>query len=337
VLPHRGGGAEAYVDQLELLPGYRHRRVALSGPRGRMRAIPSVASSLPNVARLARTADVIHVHGDTASFLCGPLLRRRPSVATTHGLHRLRRLGGRTARGFAAGVLGADRVVCTSEAERRELAALAGARGATRLVAIPNGAAVNPRSDRARAEARAALNLGERDVVALFVAELEPRKDPILAATAAEAVRRRGLPLVLLMAGTGSLARAVEGHAGPGVRPLGFRDDVERLYPAADIFVMPSWREGVSMALLEAMSNGVAVMASDIPGTDEAVGTTGLLLPPGEVSAWIEGLHALASDRKLRDELGGAARERVSAEFSLDRFLERTGRVYREVAAGHGA
>src|SRR5687768_2366700 len=58
VLPHRGGGAEAYVDQLELLPGHRHRRVALSGPRGRMRATPSVASRLPKVARLARAADV---------------------------------------------------------------------------------------------------------------------------------------------------------------------------------------------------------------------------------------------------------------------------------------
>jgi L-malate glycosyltransferase len=337
VLPHRGGGAEAYVDQLEQLPGYRHRRVAISGPRGRMRAIPSVASRLPNVARLARRADVIHVHGDTAGFLCGPLLRRHPSVATTHGLHRLRRLGGRTARAFAAGMLAADRIVCTSEAERRELAILAGAPGTVRLVTIPNGAAVNPRPDRARDEARAALNLCERDVVALFVAELEPRKDPVLAATAAAAVRRRGVPLVLLLAGTGSLASAVESHAGPGIRPLGFRDDVERLYSAADIFVMPSWREGISMALLEAMSNGVAVIASDIPGTDEAVGRTGLLLPAGDANAWIEGLHALASDRDLRDELGGAARERVSSEFSLDRFLERTGHVYREVAGGHGA
>ena len=333
VLPHRGGGAEAYVDQLELLPGVRNQRVALAENRERLRGAPGALASLPKLTQLARRVDIVHAHGDTASFLSAPVLRLRPSLATTHGLHRLRRLDGQRARAFASGLLAADVTVCTSDAERMELATMVASSKHDRLVTVLNGTEIPSLDPGARAAARSELGLGEDDVAALFVAELEQRKDPLLAASAADAAARRGAPLVLLIAGTGSLAPRVASMSGPNVRALGFRDDVARLYAAGDIFVLPSSREGMSMALLEAMAHGLAVVASDIPGNQEAVGEAGRLLPPGDLGAWTDALEALAGDGAARAELGGAARDRASSELSLDRFLGEMGELYESLAA----
>ena len=283
------------------------------------------------MAQLAGASDILHVHGDTASVLCAPLLWRHPSVATTHGLHRLRRLERAPSRAFAAGLLAADVTVCTSAAEQAELADIVGPKASTTLVTVPNGIVTPEISDRVRAEARAELELADGDVAVLFVAELEPRKDPLLVVAATEAARRRGAPLVLLLAGAGSLGPVLKSRAGPGVRPLGFSEDVSRLYAAADVFVLPSWREGMSIALLEAMAHGLAVIASDIAGTLEAVGSTGRLVAPGDLKAWTDELSELAFDGEARLELGEAARERVVSELSLDLFLVRMRTVYEEV------
>jgi hypothetical protein len=85
VLPHPGGGAETYIDLLEGLEGYEHERFALSVTRSRIRGVPSVLGRLRTVRRLAREADVVHVHGDMAAMLVAPGLRGWPLVITTHG------------------------------------------------------------------------------------------------------------------------------------------------------------------------------------------------------------------------------------------------------------
>ena len=71
VLPHPGGGAETYIDVLEGLEGYRHERAPLSGTRARRRGAAEVLARWPVVARRARKADLVHVHGDTAAILAG--------------------------------------------------------------------------------------------------------------------------------------------------------------------------------------------------------------------------------------------------------------------------
>src|SRR6185437_7787989 len=109
----------------------------------------------------------------------------------------------------------------------------------------------------------------------------DERKDPITAARAAAKVRE---PLVFLIAGEGplrpTLARFAEQHRE--VRLLGHRSDVDRLLAAADVFVLSSWREGFSYALLEAMSAGVVPVVSDAPGNPEAVGEAGVVFRRGD-------------------------------------------------------
>lgn len=333
LLPHPGGGAETYIDLLGELRGYRHERVPFSPTRSRLRGAPSVIARWPGIARRSRGADLVHAHGDTAAILAAPLLARSSSLITTHGLHRLRRVRGARAslvrRRLRAAVASAIRTVCTTRSERDELAQLLSPELRGRLVVVPNGVRLPPAEDPARrARAREALGVADGKVVALYVGELESRKDPLAAIDAVEAARARGAPLVLLIAGGGPLAAQVSARAGESVRPLGRRDDVADLYAAADLFVLPSQREGMPMALLEAMSHGLAPVVSDAPGIAEAVGGAGAVVPAGDVRALTDQLARLAADGDARARLGATARDRVRDELSAERFLARMRELY---------
>ena len=206
---------------------------------------------------------------------------------------------------------------------------------AERLETIPNGVEVPAADADARERARAALGLGEDEVAVLHLGGIDSRKDPLLSADAVAGARSRGLPVTLLLAGEGPLAAALERRGDPAIRLLGQVDDPSDVLAAADIFVQPSWREGTSYALLEAMANGLAVIASDIPGTAEALDGAGVLLAPGDTEAWTREIETLAADPKARERLGAAAKERVREHFSLDAFLARTEAAYeRALSAG---
>jgi glycosyltransferase involved in cell wall biosynthesis len=338
VLPHRGGGAETYIDLLEEIDGYSHERVALSASRSPLAAAPSIALNWPRVWRRARRADLVHVHGDVAAMLCVPMLRRRRAVVTTHGLHFVRRARGARLAAARAGLravaASARRVVCTSHAERDELAAIVGPDAVGRLSVIPNAVSLPPEPPPGeRAAARAELGLRDGDVAALYMGQLEARKDPLTAVAAAERARAQGQPVVLLVAGEGPLEPDVRAHAGDAVRPLGLRPDPQRLLAAVDVFVLPSRREGMSMALLEAMAAGRAVVVSDGPGNPETVGSAGLVTPVGDADALAARLAELAADERARARLGAAARARVAGEFAAERFVARMRALYDEVLA----
>lgn len=343
VLPHPGGGAETYIDLLEELEGYEHRRMALSVTRSRLRGVPSVLGRLRRVRRLAREADVVHVHGDMAAMLAVPWLRDRPLVITTHGLHRLRRSTGLAGvlvrRRLRAAVAASARTICIARDERDDLAAVLPASLHDRLVVVANGvpvaAAAGPEE---RRRARGSLSLGEEDVAVLFVGQLEERKDPLGAIAAVEAARARGAELVLLVAGGGPLERQVAAREGPAVRALGHREGLADLYAAADLFLLPSHREGMSFALLEAMAHGLAPVVADGTGNAETVGDAGVVFPPGDVEAMASRLADLAADTDERRRLGAAARERIAGELSLERFLNGTREQYEDaIAAPQGA
>jgi glycosyltransferase involved in cell wall biosynthesis len=338
VLPHSGGGGEKYIDLLESMPGYLHERAWLSTSRSPLGAGPSIAARWPRLWHDARHYDLIHLHGDVTSMFGLPLLRRQPGIVTTHGLSFLRRARGvplHIARARYSQVIRvARRVVCSSQAERDELLALDGDTTGTRLTVIPNGIALPaPVDDDRRRAIRAELGIEDDDVAGLYLGLLDRYKDPLTAVRAAQIVRGRGVPFTLLVAGDGPLLTTVRRQAGPAVRVLGFRGDPQRLLQAADVFVMPSIREGSSYALLEAMGQGVAIVASNGAGIPELVGTTAIVAPAGDVEAFAEGLFAVASDPSRRERLGSSARARVSESFGVDRFTESMRALYEAVLA----
>ena len=332
VLPHAGGGGETYLDLLAELDGFRQERRYLSTSRSPLAAPLSIVAGRRALATAARGADIVDVHGDTGAMLCVPLLRRSRSIVTTHGLSMLRRAQGPllaiAQRRFRAAALAADRVVCTSAPERDELAALLPPAAHERLVVIPPGMHVPaPVSAGERAAAREALGVSPDGVLALCLGRLDEWKDPLTAVRAAEAAQ-----VELLVAGDGPLADQVAASAGAHARPLGFRDDPERLITAADVFVMPSRREGTSMALLEAMGRGLVPVVSDGLGNPEVVGEAGLVFACGDDRALAEALRRLAADPAERERLGRAAHERMASGYSAERFLERMGALFHELA-----
>jgi glycosyltransferase involved in cell wall biosynthesis len=111
--------------------------------------------------------------------------------------------------------------------------------------------------------------------------------------------------------------------------------DVDRLLTAADVFVLPSSREGLSFALLEAMARGVAPVVSDGAGNEEAVGGAGIVFPLGNVEALAEALARLAGDTEERARLGEAARQRVGEHYSVERLVRTVAELYDRALGVH--
>jgi glycosyltransferase involved in cell wall biosynthesis len=323
VLPHRGGGAETYLDLLERLEGVSHERVPLSASRSPLAVLPSQALGGRRALQgAAARAGLVHAHGDVAAALALPLLRAHPSVWTTHGLHLLRRARGPARRAIVAGVREAVRAttvtLCCSRAEADELARVIEPGLTDRLRVVPNGVDLPPPAERPPHE----------ELRALYLGRLEARKDPLTAVRAANRAWVGGASVRLRVAGDGPLERAVRAEAGPAVEVLGFRSDASALLRAADAFVLPSRREGISFAVLEAMAQGLAMVVAEEAGNQEAVGDAGLVLPAGDVQAFAEALAGLAGDPARRAALGEAARARVGAEYTVGRLLDGVGQAY---------
>jgi glycosyltransferase involved in cell wall biosynthesis len=131
-----------------------------------------------------------------------------------------------------------------------------------------------------------------------------------------------------------------------GIRFLGARDDVVRLYAGMDIHVLASHREGFPLSPMEASAMGIPVVATDIRGCRQAVedGTTGLLVPAGDPAALADAISRLAADPAERRRFGQAARRKAVDAFdhrhsialvlaTYERLLARAGRPVPALAA----
>lgn len=142
----------------------------------------------------------------------------------------------------------------------------------------------------------------------------------------------------LVILGEGELRAPLEKqvkdlHLERAVRLPGFREDVLSLMKSADLFVMSSVTEGLGSAVLDAMAMGLAVVGTHAGGIPEAVveGETGLLVPPGEAAPLARAIVRLLKDPGMRARYGRAGQVRVAERFSVNRLVEGTLAVYREV------
>ena len=181
---------------------------------------------------------------------------------------------------------------------------------------------------------RVSLGLGKDDFVLLSVAEMTKNKNHRMML---EAMARIPNPHVhLLCAGRGqelenNIALCSQLHLMHRIHFLGYRSDVPQLYAAADVFLFISFREGLSLSLMEAMSSGLPCIVSPIRGnvdliTDRKEGIYARLHP----KSIAEAIVSLESDPELRRTLGEAAKEKVQA-FSLDTISKRMEEIYRSI------
>jgi glycosyltransferase involved in cell wall biosynthesis len=120
------------------------------------------------------------------------------------------------------------------------------------------------------------------------------------------------------------------------VLPARPRAEVIALYHEADLFVLPTWREGFPNVVLEAMAAGLPVVATPVGAIPDAVrdGEEGLLVPVRDARALERALATLIADPELRLAMGRRARARAEAVFSLPAVVEQLEAVYQELLAG---
>ncbi len=227
-----------------------------------------------------------------------------------------------------------DAVVAISEGVREALVRVGVRRDRIRVV--PSG--IEPAAGVAPAGARAALRreweVGDDAVLVLVVGALERRKGHAVLLDAARRLSPAALGLRYVFCGDGSEAGALAEAAAPlggAVCFAGFRRDVAACLAAADVVVLPSLREGLGVAALEAMAASRPLAASRVGGLAEVVvhEETGLLVPPGDPAALATALARLAGDRALRARLGDAGRARVLARYTSAQMAEGTLACYR--------
>jgi len=116
----------------------------------------------------------------------------------------------------------------------------------------------------------------------------------------------------------------------------GWRDDMRAVYQQAHIVCLPSYREGMPKALIEAAACGRAIVTCDVPGCREVVrqGDNGILVPLRSVEPLAHALRQLIEDSELRRRMGARGRERALAEFSVQKVIEETLAVYRQAIDG---
>ncbi len=129
-------------------------------------------------------------------------------------------------------------------------------------------------------------------------------------------------------------ARLAALQAKGAVRFLGWRNDTPQCYAMMDLFVLPSHREGVPRACMEASASGLPVIATDIRGCREVVkhGETGLLVPVRDPVALAAAIERLRSDRSLARAMGEAGRRHIVANFNHQQVLDRLLAFYSRIA-----
>ncbi len=263
-------------------------------------------SMLRTLRREAKRADLVHAHWLATGIVA--LFAGRPFVLTLQGSGSAGRFADlelmRRAPWLVGAVLRRARVViCVSEA----LAEAALACGARDVRVIPNCARIP-----------AFVGKEAEPAEVLYAGRLSPEKGirDLVEAT-------RGLNLVV--AGDGPLRGLV-----PDALGLLPHSELDRLYARAAVVVLPSYREGLPLAVIEAMAHGRPVVATTVGGIPELVvdGETGLLVPPGDPQALRSALERLLADPALRRRMGQAGRERIIELCSIEHVAKATRAAY---------
>jgi glycosyltransferase involved in cell wall biosynthesis len=180
----------------------------------------------------------------------------------------------------------------------------------------------------------------------LYVGRMVPVKGQALLVDAVDQLRRSGFNIEATLIGDGisreGLVSAVRERGLADVVKLPGavgQDEIRRYYEQADIFVLPSFAEGVPGVLMEAMAMGLPVVSTHIAGIPELVqdGYNGIVVAPGRVDVLIDAVRRLAADSELRRQMGERARAKVVAEYSIEPSAAHMHEMFSAVVDGtHG-
>jgi sugar transferase (PEP-CTERM/EpsH1 system associated) len=287
-----------------------------------------------------RMCDVVHTHSGCwskvaiACFMAGGV----PLVYTEHGRPHPDPWSNRVLDRIA--VRWTDRVVAVGDSLNRYLVEQVGL-PSEKVMTIYNGIdTVRFQPLNERAQVRAELGYGDENVVIGIVARLAPVKNHQYLLRAFGKARASCEHARLLIIGGGNLRSEHEGLAhelelAEYVRFLGDREDVPRLLNACDLATLSSLSEGISLTILEAMSTGLPVVATDVGGNGAIVsnGRNGYLVPLEDDEVYADRLRQLIRDGQKRQALGNQARQDVISNWSHTRMVSEYEQLYEGLTA----
>ena len=188
---------------------------------------------------------------------------------------------------------------------------------------------------------RKELGIAEDTLLVLFIARFTRQKQPLTLIKAFLQAVAAVPNMHLLMVGDGDEKEAAlelvkELDTNNKISCTPFRQDVPDLLAAADIFVLPSLWEGLSIGLLEAMAMGKAIIASDVDGTKEVIQDqqNGVLVSPGNIEALTDALVLLGKNDVLRQEVQQKALEMVQENFNVANMTTQIENIYKSIFHG---
>lgn len=194
------------------------------------------------------------------------------------------------------------------------------------------------RNEQTRSAIRTELGIGDEQVMVLQVARFHPVKDHATAIRAMALAVQEAPQAVLVLAGDGERMAEMQSLAdelslADHVRFLGVRQDIPQLMAGADIFLLSSLSEGISVTLLEAMGASLPIVATEVGGNSEVViaGQSGLLAPRGDAQGLARHLVTLVNDSQMRQRMGQAGHAHLLDQFTQQQMHQGYVRIYREI------
>ncbi|NNJ11102.1 glycosyltransferase family 4 protein [Chloroflexales bacterium ZM16-3] len=285
---------------------------------------------------------ILHMHTGrplvrTADVLAARMLPLKARVATVHAPSDWSTYDdpeGRKKTWRRASV-GLDLVLCPSSYSRK-LQLEAGLPPA-KVRVQPNPVDIEQIKKGDRGATRQQLGLSESDLLVLFLARLDDDKNPVDAIHGFSAITSKFPNAILALAGSGNqesaCLRAVEElHLTQKVRLLGYRTDTANLLQAADIYLLPTKWENLSMSLLEAMAASLPIITTPVGGNLELVQAeeTALFTRVGDTASISGALDRLLGDKDLRHSLGKRAYE-AAQRFSLPTIAHQHIALYQSI------
>lgn len=186
-----------------------------------------------------------------------------------------------------------------------------------------------------RVEKRKELGIPHDAFVLISAGELNANKNNSAIIAALDQLKNNNIHYILC--GVGELEadlkkQAADAGLGDRVHFLGYRTDVKELYAMADCFVMPSFREGLSRSIMEAMASGLPCIVSKIRGNTDLVAENegGFLCKPTDYCGFADAINALASDAQLCQNISEFNRTRVM-DFDVAVVEEELRKIYTEM------
>ena len=190
---------------------------------------------------------------------------------------------------------------------------------------------VRPNVD--RREKRKQLGISDDTFVLLSVGELIKRKNHETVINTMAKLKSRDI--IYLICGQGELEPYLKDKVKEldvNVKLLGFRKDISEILAVSDLFVFPSYQEGLPVALMEAMAASLPVVCTKIRGNTDLIedGKGGYLVEPEDVDGFVDAINKLAGNTEFRQNMGRYNREFVK-EFDMENVKRIMGEIYKTV------